>query len=151
MANIWEKFDKEIDTKGLQEDVKEAAKNGGGGFKEVPFGTYEVQVDKLELTQSKKGDPMVSIWFKILEGECKGNRIFYNQVITQGFQVHLSNELLRAMGSGLDVEFLTYKQYGELLMDIFEAIDEKLEFALEYSEGKKGFANYKIVDVFEVE
>lgn len=151
MANIWDKFDKEIDTTGLQADVKEAAKNGGGDFKEVPHGTYEVEVDKMELTSSKKGDPMVSIWFKILEGEYKGNRIFYNQVITQGFQVHLANELLRSMESGLEVEFSTYKQYGELLMDLFEAVDEQLEFALEYSEGKKGFSNYKIVEVFEVE
>lgn len=151
MANIWDKFDKEINTKGLQEDVKEAAKNGGGDFKEVPHGSYEVSVDKMELTESKKGDPMVSIWFKILEGEYKGNRIFYNQVITQGFQVHFANELIRAMDSGLTIEFQTYGQYGNLLMDVAEAIDDKLEFELEYSEGKKGFSNYKITDVFEVE
>ena len=29
MANIWDEFDKTIDTKGLQNDVKEAAENGG--------------------------------------------------------------------------------------------------------------------------
>lgn len=151
MANIWDKFDKEIDTKGLEIDVKEAAKNGGGSFEEVPHGTYEVAVDKMELTESKKGDPMVTIWFKILEGKFKGSRIFYNQVITQGFQIHFANELLRGMDSGSTIEFSSYKQYGELLMDVMEAIDETLEFELEYTEGKKGFSNYKISDVFEVE
>lgn len=61
--NIWDKFDNAIDTKGLANDVKDAQENGAS-FKEVPHGDYEVAVDKIELTASKAGDPMVSIWFK---------------------------------------------------------------------------------------
>lgn len=148
--NIWDKFDKEINTEGLAADVADAAENGAS-FKEVPHGDYEVGVDKLELTASKAGDPMVSIWFKVLTGDYKGNRIFYNQVITQGFQIHLANELLRSMDTGVDVEFKTYNQYGNLLMDVMEAIDGKLEFALKYGEGKKGFSTYEITEVFDVE
>ena len=41
---IWEKFDKKIDTKGLKDDIKQARENGGGDYKEVPYGTYEVNV-----------------------------------------------------------------------------------------------------------
>jgi hypothetical protein len=151
MANLWDKFDEAIDTKGLQEDVKEAAKNGTGSFKEVPHGEYEVEVNKMELIASKKGDPMVTIWFKVVSGEYKGSLIFFNQVITQGFQIHNVNELLRSMDTGLDIEFKTYKQYGNLLMDVMEEIDGQLEFALKYGEGKKGFSTYEITDVFEVE
>ena len=41
---------------------------------------------------------MVSIWFKIVsDGDYKGSILFYNQVITQGFQIHNCNELLRKM------------------------------------------------------
>lgn len=151
MANIWEKFDEAIDTEGLVSDVKEAAENGTGSFKEVPHGEYEVEVNKMELVSSKKGDPMVSIWFKVVSGEFKGSLIFFNQVITQGFQIHIVNELLRSMDSGLDIEFKTYKQYGNLIMDIMEEIDGNLEFALKYSKGKKDFSTYEITDVFEVE
>lgn len=151
MANLWDKFDEAIDTKGLQEDVKEAAENGTGSFKEVPHGEYEVEVNKMELIESKKGDPMVTIWFKVVSGEYKGSLIFFNQVITQGFQIHIVNELLRSMDTGLDIEFKTYKQYGNLLMDVMEEIDGQLEFALKYGEGKKGFSTYEITDVFEVE
>ncbi len=151
MANLWDKFDEAIDTKGLQEDVKEAAENGTGSFKEVPHGEYEVEVNKMELIASKKGDPMVTIWFKVVSGEYKGSLIFFNQVITQGFQIHIVNELLRSMDTGLDIEFKTYKQYGNLLMDVMEEIDGQLEFALKYGEGKKGFSTYEITDVFEVE
>ncbi|MFC4355333.1 DUF669 domain-containing protein [Chryseomicrobium palamuruense] len=151
MTNIWDKFDKEIDTEGLQQDVKEAAENGTGSFKEVPHGSYEVEINKMELIASKKGDPMVSIWFKVLGGDFKGSLIFFNQVITQGFQIHIVNELLRSMGTDMEIKFTTYKEYGELLLDLMEEIDGNLEFALDYTEGKKGFSNYKITDVFETE
>ena len=148
--NIWDKFDKAVDTAALADDVKDAQENGQS-FKDVPHGDYEVSVDKMELTESKNHDPMVTIWFKVLTGEYKGSRIFMNQVITQGFQIHIVNELLRAMDTDLNIEFITYKQYGNLLMDVMEAIDGNLEFALSYKEGKNGFSKYEITEVFEVE
>lgn len=151
MANIWDKFDEAIDTAGLAKDVQEAAENGSGNFKEVPHGEYEVAVNKMELVASKKGDPMVSIWFKIVSGEYKGSLIFFNQVVTQGFQIHIVNELLRAMDTDIDIKFTTYKEYGNLLMDVMEAIDGKLEFGLKYEKGKKDFNTYEITEVFEVE
>lgn len=150
MANIWEKFDKVIDVEGLQKDVQEAAGNGAN-FREVPHGEYEVKIEKLELVESRAGDPMVTVWFKVLTGDYKGGMIFMNQVITKGFQIHIMNEFLRSLDSGYDVEFKSYSQYGQLLMDIHEAIDGELEYLLKYSEGKKGFSNYEIVDVYEVE
>ena len=94
MASIWDKFDASIDTAGLEKDV-EAAAQGNGNRKEVPHGTYEVAITKLELGESKKHDPMVKVWFKIVEGDFKGSLIFMNQVINQGFQIHIVNELLR--------------------------------------------------------
>lgn len=148
--NIWDKFDKAYNTEELAKEVQEQ-KESGGTFTPVPFGSYEVEVNKMELTESKAHDPMVSIWFKVLNGDHKGSLIFYNQVITQAFQIHLNNELLRAMDTDFDIEFVTYKQYAQLLMDIHEAIDKKLEFGLDYTEGKKGFAKFEITEVFEVE
>lgn len=145
----FSKFDKTMDLDGLKKDVEEAKENGGD-FKEVPHGQYEVSVNKMELVESKKGDPMVSIWFKVLSGEYKNSLIFYNQVITQGFQIHLNNQLLRSMDTGIDIEFESYSQYAQLLMDVHEAIDGSLEFGLDYGE-RKGFNTFKITDVFEVE
>lgn len=147
----FSKFDKAVDLDGLKKDI-EGAKENTGNFKEVPHGTYEVKVEKMELVESKKGDPMVSIWFKILNGEFKNSLIFYNQVITQGFQIHLVNELLRSMDTGLEgIEFESYSQYGQLLMDVHETIDGSLEFGLKYGETSKGFPTYEITEVFEVE
>ncbi|MEA4831591.1 MAG: DUF669 domain-containing protein [Oscillospiraceae bacterium] len=149
--NIWDEFDKLYNTEELAKEVEEQ-KESGGSFTPVPFGDYEVNINKMELTKSKAGAPMVSIWFKVVsEGEYKGSLIFYNQVIAQSFCIHKVNELLLSMDTGLDIDFKTYKQYAQLLMDMHEAIDGKLEFGLSYEEGKKGFGTYEITDVFEVE
>ena len=154
--NLFDKWDKEIDTEGLQKDVEEAAENGGQReYKEVPTGEYEVAVDQMELKASKNGDPMVSIWFKIVNGEFKNSRLFLNQVVTQGFQIHIINELLRSLTSELEkpmeIEFKNYKQYSELLMDVFEAIDKNFEYAINYKENSKGFKSYEVEEVFILE
>lgn len=156
MVNIFDKWDKEINTEGLAADVKEAAENGNGNFKEVPHGDYEVAIHQMELKASSKGDPMVSIWFKIVsDGEFKGSMIFMNQVVNQGFQVHIVNELLRKMVSEMEdapvIEFKSYNQYGNLIMDIFEAVNENFEYALAYKKGKKDFSTYDITEVYVLE
>ena len=160
-TNVFEKWDNTIDTEGLTADIKEAAENNTGSYKEVEHGDYEVAIQQMELKASSKGDPMVSIWFKIVsDGEFKGSLIFMNQVITQGFQVHIVNELLRMMVSESSKadEFLnkiddiknkfSYKGYANLIMDIFEEINENFEYALSYKKGKKDFSTYEITDVF---
>ena len=148
--NIWEKFDKQVDVEGLKEDVKEAAENKIE-FKEVPEGKYEVKITKMELKESKKGRPMVSIWMKILAGEYKGQLIFYNQVVDIGFGIHKVNEFLRSLDSGVEIKFESFKQYNDMLMDVNESIDGNLEYGLDYSKNSKGFNEYEITDVFEVE
>ncbi len=154
MANIWDEFDKSIDTEGLAKDVEEAAKNGGQ-YREVPHDTYEVSISKLELIKSKKGDPMVTCWMKILEGDYKDSLIFMNQVVTQGFQIHIANEFLRALVSEMDepinVEFKSYNQYGNMLMDIMEAIENNFEYCVDYRQNSKGFNEFKIKEVYVLE
>lgn len=150
MSKVWEKFDKLFDTESLVNDVEEAKENNSS-YKEVPHGNYEVSIEKLELVASKAGDPMVTCWFNVLEGEYKGSKIFMNQVITKGFQIHIANEFLRSLESGQDIEFKSYSQYGELLMDVLEAVDGTFEYSLKYEKGKKDFSTYEIADVFEVD
>lgn len=151
MAVDFSKFDKVMDLEGLNADIKEAEQNGGGDFKEVPHGSYEVKITKLELGESKKNDPMVSVWFKILTGDYKGSLLFMNQVVTKGFQIHIMNNFLRSLESGIEIEWPgSYSAYAQMLMDVAEAIDETLEYGIEYGE-KNGYNTFKITDVFEVE
>ena len=148
--DIWAKFDQMVDAEGLKKDVEQAAKNQRE-FKEVPEGYYEVAIEKIELRESSTKRPMVSIWMKILEGEYKGQLLFWNQVVDMGFGLHKVNEFLRSLDSGLEVQFENFTQYGNLLMDIHEAIDGKLEYGLKYSKNNKGYDEFEITDVFEVE
>ena len=156
-GNIWDKFDREIDTEGLAKDVEEAAANGGGNFKEVPHDTYEVEINKLEMTTSKKGDPMLSCWMKIIDGEYKGSLIFMNQVVTQGFQIHIANEFLRSLIAEVedadkpDVIFKTYNQYNGMVMEVMELIDGNFEYLLDYGENSKGFNTFEIKEVYVLE
>lgn len=152
MAINWDKFDRNVDIEGLNKDIEESKNNNGGNFDEIPPGTYEVKIDKMELKESSKGDPMVSIWFRILAGKFKNSIIFYNQVINQGFQIHLSNEFLRSLDTGVDIpsNFSSYKKYNNLIMDVAEEVDaQKLEYELKYGENKKGFKTFEILSVFE--
>lgn len=146
---IWKQFDKVVDVDGLKKDVDEVAKNGGDSFKEVVEGTYEVEVERLELKASKKNDPMLSCWMKIEDGEYKNSFVFYNQALTTGFGIHNANEFLRTLHSGIDVKFEDFKQYNDLLLDIYKAIDGKLKYALEYGKNKNGYNTCKVSDVFE--
>jgi hypothetical protein len=148
--DIWAKFDQMVDTEGLKKDVKEVAENKIE-FKEVPEGRYEVKIEKIELRQSKTGRPMVAFWFKVLEGEYENQYIFWNQVVDMGFGLHKVNEFLRSLDSGLEVQFENFTQYGQLLMDIHEAIDGRLEYGLKYSKNNKGYDEFEITDVFELE
>lgn len=143
----FSKFDKQVDLEGLKKDIEDSANND---FKEVPHGDYEVAITKLELAESKKGDPMVKIWFKIVSGEYKGSLIFMNQVITRGFQIHIIDELLRCLETDIDVHFESYSQYADLLADIFEAVEGNFEYALKYGENK-GFDTFEITEVFELD
>lgn len=149
-TNIWEKFDKTIDTTALKEDAKAAAENNQE-YREVPHGTYEVKITKLELTESKSKKPMMTCWMQILDGEFKGSYLFYNQVLHVGFGIHKANEFLRSLESGVDVQFENFKQFHEMLLDIHEAIDGVNEYAVTYGEDKKGFNTFEITEVFDAQ
>lgn len=146
--SIFEKFDKEYDVAGLKEDLKDVA-SGDANYREVPLGKYEVKITKLELVESKNNKPMLSCWMKILAGDYKNSILFYNQVLSTAFGIHNANEFLRSLDSGKEVEFQSFSQYCNLILDVHEAIDGVNEYAVEYGETDKGFKTYKVIEVFE--
>ena len=150
--NIFAKFNEQVDLEGMKGDIKEASE-GSGEFKEIPHGTYEVTIDKMEQVMTKKepARPMLSVWFKILDGEFKEQRIFYNQLLTGGFPIHIASEFLRSLESGVDVVFEDYVQYANMTLDVYEAIEGKKEYALEKAVNKKGYDVYTIKQVFDVQ
>ena len=151
--NIFAEFDKKVDLKGLTKDVEDAKENGGNReFEDVPEGEYECKIDKMELKESSKHDPMFFCQFRILQGDFKNSCLFMNQVITQGFQIGQVNRFLRSLQvfDDSEVEFKDYAQYNELILDVMEEIDSNgTEFLVEYKKSKKDFPIYTIKDVYD--
>lgn len=146
--DLFAQFDKMYDLEGLKADIKSASENKTD-YEEVPDGDYEVAITKMELKASSKGSPMVSVWFKIVEGSRKNQIIFANFMLTSGYGIHKSNEFLRSLGSNVNVEFTSFPQYAELVSELFEHAGNH-EFGLEYTHNSKGYPEYKITDVFEL-
>ena len=150
MGNLFDEFDKMIDTKALAEEVKNSSDTPV--YKDVPDGEYEVKIDKMELVATKETHkPMVSVWFKIVSGDLKGQLIFMNQVVDEAFKIHIVNDFLRNLSTDKEIEFVNYKQYGNLLMDVMEDIDGRFEYGLSYTHNRKGYAVFEIKEVFDLE
>ena len=147
----FSKFDKEVDTKALAEDVKEAQENGDQ-YAETPDGTYVCKVESLELGQTKDGRPMLKAMFRIVEGDQKKRCLFYNRVLygtkNDANMIASAIGFLMKLDSGIDVVFQNYSQFAELVLDIFEEIAGTLEYEVEYEQD--AFNSISITDVFEV-
>lgn len=152
MAIDFDKIDKSVDLKGLRKDVEEASANGTGDFPTIPAGKYEVALVSLEIKGTKKDNrPMLAVSFKILSGEYKNQRLFMNRVIygtkDDGRMIKSAVGWLNTLDSGVDVAFQDYKQFADLVMDVAEAIDGKIEYAVEYDDSQ--FNSIKITEVFD--
>lgn len=150
--NIFEKFNAMFDVEGLKEDINKAKENSGE-FVEVPKGDYEVKIVKLELGETSEksknpGAPMGKVWFEIVSGDYKGQKIFMNQMLTSGLGIHMMNEFLNDLLDGGNVKFEDFEQYANLFETVFNEIDGRYEYQLNYGENRKGYDTYNIVQRF---
>ena len=152
MAIDFDKINRSVDLEGLRKDVENASENGTGDFPTIPAGKYEVALVSLEIKGTKKDNrPMLAASFKILSGEYKNQRLFMNRVIygtkDDGRMIKSAVGWLNTLDSGVDVAFQDYKQFADLVMDVAEAIDGNLEYAVEYDDSQ--FNSIKITEVFD--
>ena len=151
--NIFEQFD-EVFGKDYTKEINDLQANNGGNreFEELQDGTYIVEVEQCELGKSKADKPMAKIVFKVIDGEFKGRKLFYNQVVTEAFQFHNVNEMLRSLNSGVTVQYdgtRPYANLGTTMLDVHEAIDGKLEYDLLYKTNAKGYKTFKITGCYD--
>lgn len=147
----FSKFDKEIDIESLQNDIQEAAEKGDQ-FEETPDGTYITKVEKLEIGETKDGRPMLKAMFRITEGEYAKRCLFANRVLygtkNDGNMIASAIGFLNSLDSGIDITFNSYSDFAELVLDVFEEIENTLEYEVDYQ--KDNFQSIKITDVFEI-
>ncbi len=175
MAFDFEKFDKQVDTKKLAEDVKEAEKNGGTGeFPEIPDGVYIVRIENMELGATKDQRPMFKVMFRIVEAvedadfdrdnaaamefmeNWKGKKkpcIFMNRVVygtknDSGMIASVIGFLSKLESEVSPIAFESYSQFADLILDIAEDVCESLEFEVEYKHDD--FNSVSVKEVYEI-
>lgn len=117
---------------------------------EVPSGTYEVKVEKMGIRSTKKEDPMLSVWFRILDGKYKNQCIFYNRVLTTGKNISMASSFLESFKTGIAISFQDFVQYYNVIQEVNETINKrKYEYALKLTKQENGFDEYEITDVFQ--
>ena len=156
--SIFEKYSSKINSEELAASQKEIKDNASSTDRpEIPAGKYEVKVDNIEAKNSKNGNPMVSIQFRILAGKFEKSCIFYNGVFHEDWMRHRVAKMLSdliADGDNTAMVNLILKgslsEVNNFCMDVAEDISgKKLEYLLDYGVDKKGYQTYKIAEVYE--
>ena len=145
-----EQFGGEEAIKALQE-----AQQNNQEYTELPDGTYICKLEKLELSESQNGKPLIKGQFRILEGEHKKQCLFYNQVFCRSangsaFSMHKGLEFLRSLQvfDDSEVDFTgDYEDFANLLLDIAEQAEaDDMKFEIEKSKNGE-YTSLEVTDV----
>lgn len=145
---IFDELDNQFD-EDFAKDVEAAG--GSGDFEDVPHGEYEVKIEKLEPAIAKKsGNPIMSCWMRIINGEHKGQMVFYNQVLHKPFCVHKANEFMASLGTDVEIKYIKPSQYADVIMDVAEKCAGG-EYHLSFQPNAKNseFDEYEIVEILK--
>ena len=157
--SIFDKYASKIDSKELaasQKEIKENA-SSSGDFPEIPAGKYEVKVESIEAKKSSKGNPMVSIQFRILTGKYEKSCLFYNGVFHEDWMRHrvckLLSDLIADGDRTAEINLIlkgSLADANEFCMDVAESISGTLEYLLKYGQDKKGYNTFALAEVYDV-
>ena len=79
-------------------------------------------IKQMQLMPDQNGDPMMHV--QVANSEEFES---YGFPLTKGFQIHFCNEFLRSLNLGIDIMFKTYIQYGFLIWNCFDLLQQKIE------------------------
>ena len=108
-----------IDLAQFDDDFQTEATAERGDFESVPDGKYQVAVEKVELTQSSTGNPMLKWTLRILAPRFANRFLWRNSVFTHNTLKYVKTDLHLC---GLDLEKLS-----ELPKHLDKLLDVKLE------------------------
>lgn len=159
MAVDFKKFDQMIDKKKLQSDMENASSNE---YDEVPKGEYVISIENMEIKPTKAGDKlMFTVQAKIRETvnapkKQDGRWIFFNRVIAGNRVTEKWNDGAAIKGvitwikdlTGEELEFESYSQFSEDVLDLFQEISGNIEAAIKYD--PEAFNPIKITDVYDI-
>ncbi len=157
MAVDFSTFDAKVDLDALQKEVASAP---DANYEDVPDGDYIVAIEKMEIKLTKAGDKlMFAVQAKIKEGEHAKRLIFFNRVIsgstspkwTDGMSIKSVCTWVNELLDGSDtppVNFVNYADFADQILDVFQAIQGKIEIEVDYK--ASAFNPITIKEVFDV-
>ena len=164
----FSKFDATINEAELAKQLEEAQNNAPQGDSlETPAGDYVAKIEKMELGATKDGRPMFKVQLRVIEaGENASDEVaeylshfknkkpclFMNRVLygTKNDANMISSVIgwLEKLEAGIDLEFKSYSQFADLVLDVFEEVADAVELAVNYD--PKAFNSISITEVFDV-
>ena len=159
MATDFSKFDKLVDKKVLDEQIKNAASEQN--YDDVPAGSYIVTIEKMEVKETKAGDGLnFSVQMKIAETlkapkKQDGRYIFFNRKIYGNHTTEKWNDgkaIAIACGwinkfADPEIVFENYSQFVDEVLDIYQDISGNIELEVAYD--PDAFINVTINQVFD--
>ena len=115
-----------IDLAQFDDDFQNEATEERGDFENVPDGKYQVAVEKVELTQSSTGNPMLKWTLRILAPRFINRFLWRNSVFTQNTLKYVKTDLHLC---GLDLDRLS---------ELPKFLDKLLDVKLEVTKKTKG-------------
>ena len=164
----FSKFDATINEAELAKQLEEAKNNPNqGDGLETPAGNYVAKIEKMEVAATKDGRPMFKVQLRVIEaGEEADDEVkeylshfknkkpclFMNRVIygTKNDANMIQSVIgwLEKLEPSVDVEFKTYSQFSDLVLDIFEEVADAVELEVAYN--PDAFNSISISEVFDV-
>lgn len=154
----FDKFDKMIDNKELKKQMSEAP-----DFDDVPKGKYMAVIDKMEIKPTKAGDKlMLAVQMGITETidapkKQDKRKVFWNRVVCGNKASERWNDgvaikgviswLEKLLDEGDTIEFKSYSQLADEVLDIYQDICPHVELKIDYD--PDAFNPITIVEVFD--
>ena len=160
MAIDFKALDSKVNFGELAASIKEAEENGGtGNYEELPKGEYMVRIEKMEIGETKDGRPMLKVMARVQEAvseddgaetpnkealkffeNYKGKKkpcMFMNRVLygtkNDGNMIASAVGWLKSLEPQDTVPvFESYSQFNDCVLDIFEEIEDAVEFHVLY-------------------
>ena len=108
-------------------------------FPEIPVGKYWTVPEKFEVKLSNYGNPMMTVWFRIVEGPFKGSILFANLMMHTSFTIHKTKKFVKSLDPSSPPVFTSFTQWSIYMKGVQEELSGKAQYHIEYStsENKK--------------
>lgn len=143
-----EEFERKVDMKMVNEITNEALNNERT---EIPQGEYIVAITNMEIGKTKNNKDALKVEFTISDGEYYNRKLFYTQVLSMDFTISKAVEFLNSLKTDYNVRYQGIDNFLIDVKTVFVKVRDTNEFDLKYYKNDKGFNEYKITGVYDLE